>query len=359
MVFYKDASMQRRTYSDSFRLRAGDREYTLHLLSYPLDETKGVLMITLISEEEHHAQSGSKKEKMDVFKSVYLFSMNVDLNADTCCNMDLSEVENAPVNALALAYSQWRATIVNMIYPDDQPAFNEMTDPGYLRENLSFQRSRSMDCQMMNLEGKFIWVKLIFHRVNTGDDDDFRFVFMVEDIHESHLRLMEDLKKYENLANKDSLTGLYNHGSIKAALTECLERCGREHKPVSLIMFDIDYFKKVNDSCGHDVGDQVLKAVAAMAQEDLSSHGGRLGRWGGDEFLGICEDMKAGQLAEIAGELRQKIDHHDFPAAGHLTGSFGIIEVRPGETPPEAFRRIDAALYRSKNGGRNRVIIGE
>lgn len=297
-------------------------------------------------------------EKVNVIKSAYLFSMYCDLVSDKCSNMDMSEVDNNPINALDITYSQWRDTIVNMFLPEDKDAFRKFTDPEELKTTLDYHRSKSMDCQMMNLEGQFIWVKLIFNRVDTGDNDEFRVVFVVEDIHESHMRLMEALKKYENMAMTDSLTGLLNHGRIDAVLRECLEKCRAEKRALSLIMFDIDHFKKVNDTFGHAAGDIVLKKFAETAKKHLAKYKGTTGRWGGEEFVGVCENISLDNISDIAEELRKIIESYEFETVGKVTSSFGVIEVNSTETADEAFERLDAALYRAKTEGRNRVIKG-
>lgn len=354
-VFFKEAGRFQGKFSRKARMRFGEEEVIFQMTNLPFDETRCIMLITYIDEKAYISDVRSN-EKVNVIKSAYLFSMYCDLIGDTCSNMDMSEVDDNPVNSLDISYTQWRSTIVNMIWPEDQAAFNEFTDPENIKNTLEYHRSRSIDCQMMNLEGKYIWVKLIFNRVETGDDSEFRVVFVVEDIHESHMRLMEDLKKYESMAMKDSLTGLFNHGWTENSLRDSIVKCRAEGKPLSLIMFDIDHFKKVNDTFGHAVGDQVLKGIASLAKRNLMECSCMLGRWGGEEFLGICENVTGAQLAETAEKLRVTIENHEFETAGKITGSFGVTEVNDTETADEAFRRIDAALYRAKSEGRNRVI---
>lgn len=181
---------------------------------------------------------------------------------------------------------------------------------------------------------------------------------MVEDIHESHTRLMENLKKFEKLANNDSLTGLLNHGRIESEITLCIEKCHSESRPASLIMLDIDYFKQVNDTYGHAMGDYVLKTFSSMVNKHLISYGGKLGRWGGEEFIGICENITGDKMTEIAEELRVMISKYKFETVEKITSSIGVIEVNADESSLVAFKRVDAALYKAKNSGRNKVVRG-
>ncbi len=356
-VFFRDAGRFRGRFSKKTRMRIGEKEAIINMTNLPLDENTNIILINYVDEEAYIAETHSD-EKVNMIKSAYLFSMCIDIIGDTCSNMDMSEVDDNPVNALDITYTQWRETIVNMIWPDDQPAFREFTDPENLKKNLDYHRSRSIDCQMINLEGQFIWVKLIFNRIETGDDSEFRVVFVVEDIHESHNRLVSDLKKYEDMAMKDSLTGVYNHGRIEAELTECLEKSASDGSPVSLIMLDIDHFKNVNDTYGHAVGDYVLRTFAGMARKFFVPRGGVIGRWGGEEFLCVLSGVTAEKACELSEEFRKLTENTVFENAGRITSSFGVIQTAENETAADAFLRIDSALYEAKESGRNRVVRG-
>lgn len=356
-VFLKGAAKFTGTIANNARMRIGSKEITIALSTFPVDDVLTALLIKEIKKEEYISDF-YKDQQMNAIKSAYLFIMNVNLITDKCENMNMSEISVYPVNERDISYTEWRKIIVNMFLPEDHERFNRISNPEYLKKHLHYHCSKSLDCQMMNLEGNYIWVKLIFSRINTGNDEDFRFLFMVEDIHESQIRLLDDLKKYENLANNDSLTCLFNHGKIESEISLCIDRCHAENKPVSLIMFDIDDFKYVNDTYGHAKGDYVLKTLSSIAGNYIASYGGKLGRWGGEEFVGICENTNEERIAEIAEELRIMISRYRFETVGNITSSFGVIQVDEDESPASAFDRIDAALYRAKSGGKNRVVRG-
>lgn len=335
------------------RIHIEDKEYTISMSNYPLDEEKSAIIINVISIDEY-LHDEKKDDKVNAVKSSYLFSMNVDLLADSCGNMSMSEVDESPVGEFDISYIDWRKSILSMFDEDSQEIFLKYTDPDYLKENLKYHQTRSADCQMRNLGGEIIWVKLIFNRINTGDDNDFRFVFMIEDINESHRLIVDELKTYESMAKNDSLTGLLNHGSIESSLARYIESSS-EDGCLSLIMFDIDHFKRVNDNYGHDVGDHVLRTMSSLANEFLSGYGCILGRWGGEEFLGIIPGADIERAYSIAEELRLKISNYDFETVHSLTSSFGVLQVQKDETAEDAFKRIDKILYRAKESGRNRV----
>lgn len=356
-VFLKEAKNYSANLSNRAKLRLDDQEITISLAQYKISGTEKVVLITQIANKDYEL-SLFHNQQANALRSVFLFSMKVDLNTDECGSMSMSEVDNEPVALADIRYSDWRRFILNMFLEEDKKAFLNITDPEYLRANLGYRTTKSMDCQMMNVEGKFIWVKLIFNRINTGNDDDFCFLFMVEDIHESQTRLMSELKKYEKLANMDRLTGLMNRGSIEVAIGNTIEAERTSKGPISLMMYDIDHFKDVNDHYGHAFGDTVLKTCSTIADTYLLPKGAKLGRWGGEEFIAVFEGVGLEDAADLAENLRALFAQHHFDSIGTITSSFGVVEVYENETTKDALSRVDSALYKAKELGRNRVVKG-
>ena len=353
-LFYKDVNKYTGNLSNDARFRIQGKEVTISISVFSVEDTLSAILISEIGVEEYK-HSIHKDQRINAIKSAYLFSMNVDLVADTCGSLSMSEVEK-PANEPDISYSDWRKKISNMFPPEEQETFNNISDPDYLKSNLQYNSSRSVDCRMMNLEGNFIWVKLIFNRIDTGNDEDFRFIFMVEDVNESHMRLMEDLNRYEELSNQDSLTGLMNHCKIESVIKMSIEKSQSEHKPSSIIMFDVDYFKQINDTYGHATGDDVLKNLSDIVSEYLNLHDGKIGRWGGEEFIGVIENATISQSVEYAEELRSMIAEYEFSKVGSITCSFGVTEIGSTDSFESVFERVDKALYLAKNNGRNRVV---
>ena len=209
---------------------------------------------------------------------------------------------------------------------------------------------------MKNLEGVFIWVKLIFSRAATTNDEDFRFVFMVQNIHENHMKLFDTLKRYEELASKDPLTDIYNHGRIETEISNSIEGFNSDGKPVSFMMLDIDFFKKVNDEFGHSVGDFVLKAFVKVVNDFITPYKFAIGRWGGEEFVCVCYGMDLNQLKPIAEGLRKAVENAEFEKGIKITCSIGLTQVTKGDTAQIIFDRVDSAMYEAKTSGRNRII---
>jgi diguanylate cyclase (GGDEF)-like protein len=158
----------------------------------------------------------------------------------------------------------------------------------------------------------------------------------------------------ERVSITDSLTGLFNRRRLDQAFEHEISRAFRYTVPIAVIIGDVDFFKAVNDTHGHQVGDQVLQKVADILRNGVRTVD-TVGRWGGEEFLIICPDTDFEGAHALAEKLRATIDDADFPAGLHITSSFGVAEYRTGEDARELVSRADAALYRAKVGGRNRV----
>ena len=343
-------------YVDRITINCDGEVHLIQISIYPLDLESGKYLFMLDELDNcEYLRDFYTNRKLDTIESSFLFSMYVDLIKDISYSINITELTNNPAN-YDVKYSAWRQMIVNMIWPDDQKLFLERTDPEYLKKNLAPGRTTSFDCQMKNLEGLYIWVKLIFSRTETTNKEDFRFVFMVQDIHDNSLKLFDTLKRYEELASRDPLTSIYNHGRIETEIINAIDTFKDKGTPVSFMMLDIDYFKKVNDKFGHSVGDIVLKQFVKVINEFIEPYNFTLGRWGGEEFVCVCYDMKLEEVAKLADELRKKISKTEFKKVIKLTCSIGLTDVKEGDTAQIIFDRVDHAMYEAKTGGRNRII---
>jgi diguanylate cyclase (GGDEF)-like protein len=173
-------------------------------------------------------------------------------------------------------------------------------------------------------------------------------------------RLNESLRletrSLARMARTDPLTGVLNRKGLADELLRLARQGGDALFPLTLMFIDIDHFKRVNDVHGHDVGDQVIKSLAALVRsavqrEDLFA------RWGGEEFLLVFRNMTALEARGIAERLRERISIHDWPEGLQVTCSFGVAEWRGGEDMSEGVKRADEAMYRAKQNGRDRVEI--
>ena len=345
-------------YSRRIKIRLEDdsQPHMIQMSVYPLTDQKKYLFIMDELDDNEYEEEYSTTKKVNTIQNTFLFSMYIDLVHDTTSSISVTEISDDTVNA-SIKYSDWRFMIVNMIWPEDQDQFLRRTDPEYLKKNFTPGRTASFDCMMQNLEGKYIWVKLIFSRAETNNEDDYRFVFMVQNIHDNSVELLSALKKYEELALTDSLTGVYNHGGIETELYNAINKRQKSEESVSLMMLDLDYFKKVNDTYGHSAGDITLKTFSKIIKDYVSEENAAVGRWGGEEFVIIAYGRSADQFYEMAEQLRKKVEEYEFPEIGHISCSIGVTELKKDDNFDDAFNRLDKAMYTSKNEGRNKVTL--
>lgn len=171
-----------------------------------------------------------------------------------------------------------------------------------------------------------------------------------------HLRriIRRQTRKLRNMATRDALTGLYNRRAIERHLTEETNRTQRHPSPFSVIMFDIDHFKKVNDTYGHNVGDEVLRKVGKRVA-GLVRNTDRLGRWGGEEFLVLCPETTVADAVILADRIRKGVEEMRFAKAAPVTVSLGVSQFLSPESYESLVQRADSALYEAKKTGRNKV----
>ena len=166
-------------------------------------------------------------------------------------------------------------------------------------------------------------------------------------------------KRLEHMASHDSLTNLPNRRSFNDAFKKLMLLHDRQKNNLSLLFFDIDDFKKINDTAGHQVGDEVLVRIAEITREcirqtDLTA------RWGGEEFIVALIDSSFEDSEMVANKLRESIesDKKLENLIGHkITASFGLTEVEEHDKTAKVIQRVDDAMYKAKNDGKNRVVI--
>ncbi|MGD8429641.1 MAG: GGDEF domain-containing protein [Ectothiorhodospiraceae bacterium] len=165
------------------------------------------------------------------------------------------------------------------------------------------------------------------------------------------VRDAEDLRQAET----DFLTGVFNRRKLTAELKLHLASAERYGRPLSVMLIDVDRFKDINDTRGHEIGDNVLRGLTALIQGHLRD-ADIFGRWGGEEFLIIAPESPHDQALELAQRLCRIVAGHAFTEVDRLTISVGVASHGPGESMDDVLRRADAALYRAKRKGRNRVF---
>jgi diguanylate cyclase (GGDEF)-like protein len=184
-------------------------------------------------------------------------------------------------------------------------------------------------------------------------DGEDAVLWVASNISQRH-KLEEQLRA---LSETDSLTGLRNRRHFEKIVDAEKERAQRYEVPVSLLIFDIDHFKVINDTYGHNAGDAVLSELAKVVcgctrESDI------VARWGGEEFAILMPYASLHATAEVAEKIRQKIEAHQFPLGHKVTISIGVAEWSLAtETFNTLLSRADDALYRAKRSGRNRSVL--
>ncbi len=177
-----------------------------------------------------------------------------------------------------------------------------------------------------------------------------QFVVMAHDITE---RVKMEVMLHK-LATIDSLTGIYNRHQINEELDIEMERTSRYSSTFALVMFDLDYFKNINDTYGHNMGDYVLKKFSEIVSKEIREVD-RFGRWGGEEFILILPELNKDQALQVTEKLRKYVASYEFKDISQVTFSSGVTICHPADSKKSILKRVDDAMYQAKKSGRNTI----
>jgi len=172
----------------------------------------------------------------------------------------------------------------------------------------------------------------------------------------SYVRLQRKATRdLEVLATTDALTQIANRHKFNVVMDILMHRAQRYDLPLSIIFFDIDDFKALNDKLGHETGDEILVELSALVQNTVRA-ADLLARWGGEEFIIVLPETNHAQAMALAEKLRLIIETHTFVITAKLTCSFGVTQLKKDDDETSLLKRVDTALYSAKESGKNRVI---
>ena len=197
---------------------------------------------------------------------------------------------------------------------------------------------------------------IIFKRINTYTTNLEEMISQrTEEISIKNKLLNEQNNKLEKLASIDPLTKLYNRRAFMVFVNKELSRAKRHSLSITLAILDIDHFKKINDTYGHNVGDDILQKFAeelilSLRNEDVVC------RWGGEEFIILMTKTTSKASCGHLNDIREKIAKMHFPSVEHITFSAGMVDLVVGESFKSSVNRVDEALYKAKRSGRNCVV---
>lgn len=172
------------------------------------------------------------------------------------------------------------------------------------------------------------------------------------------LRFYKMMHNYEiiRLAIRDPLSGVFNRKKFYSELTKEIKRAERYGHNIALVMFDIDWFKEINDKYGHQTGDHVLQEIVKIVETNIRKTD-VFCRYGGDEFVILMPETNIDGATHLAEKLKKSIEQHEFEQIKNITCSFGVSEYIEKEGEDSFIKRVDTALYNAKNSGRNSVEV--
>ena len=188
--------------------------------------------------------------------------------------------------------------------------------------------------------------------LNEDSDEIEYYVSTSKDV-TKEIRTQEKLK---TLATTDTLTNIANRYSINQKLDEEIRRTKRYSGGFALMMFDIDFFKKVNDNHGHDIGDYVLQEFSKVILQNIRDTD-FFGRWGGEEFLLLAPSEEREGAMKLAEKIRKSIESYNFKEVGEITVSIGLTTCNGFNEKEKILKKVDDALYKAKDSGRNRAVF--
>jgi len=216
------------------------------------------------------------------------------------------------------------------------------------------------DCELLVIEAELVWQ--LIDRSNVLARNLLRLLSFRVRHANAQLRRRQKLGEfYRQLSLNDGLTGLYNRAWLAEMLPKLAARARQDGRALSVVMIDLDHFKRFNDTHGHLAGDAALASAAAVIRESLRPSDFAV-RYGGEELMAVLPDTQL-ELAEmVAGRLAERLrTAMVFPdmrlPLPHITGSFGVASLAPGGDERSLIAAADAALYRAKKAGRDRVSV--
>lgn len=238
-----------------------------------------------------------------------------------------------------------------------RPAERFRGELDYYRKDGTVFHAEVIAYPVLSSDGKLVQIVGVSRDIDERKQHELQLKQAHDDLDHTNQALLVANAELNRLAETDALTGVWNRRHFELAARSGVALAKRQGKPLSMMMFDIDHFKVVNDNFGHLVGDRVLVALAELVRVNLRA-GDVLARWGGEEFLVLLSDCAASDAVLLAEKLRALVAQHPFPEVNQITISIGVAEMNPEDRRHDWLNRVDTALYAAKAGGRNQVRLG-
>lgn len=324
------------------------------ICSYYFSKDKETILVILrdISEFENALVSANKKSEglreelnilqgvIDQQNNIVLVSNGIDIISANKKFYDFFQVEN-------LMEFKDRFHSITDTFISHKNFFSHEGEGNWIDKILELpQKDRVVSIvELQTVEPKAFTIQL-----NKLSSDNSNYVITLTDITDIKL---ESQKHYFN-ATHDVLTGIFNRAYFLDAIKDEVERSKRYKTNFSIIMFDVDFFKRFNDTYGHLKGDEVLKRLTKTVNDNIRATD-ILARWGGEEFIVLLPNTSLQNAEFLAENLRKKIESIDIKGILRVTASFGVAELKEDDDRNSLTKRADEALYLAKNSGRNCV----
>lgn len=312
----------------------GGDNYAIRTIHPNLPETEGMLLSThttdILGNRPYEAELNGIKEHGELYFDYYFKKMNSEIVAHKL--------------SYAKLYKPFDWVVATGVYLDD-------VDRLIQREKIDMQQTSDAQ-QMLTLSIAMVAVLLTAISIVFFEK---QFIGLVSNYEQ---RIGDYTATLEKLSITDKLTGLFNRLKLDDVFDYELAQAQRYKKSFSILLLDIDGFKTVNDTYGHQVGDQVLVEFSGVLASNSRS-AESIGRWGGEEFLIILPETPHDGAMAYAEKIRNLVATHDFPVVGTITCSVGVSTYSTNDSKESMLGRADEALYRAKKMGRNTVRCAE
>lgn len=307
---------------------------------------KNTLQIFNLRNALNNALTESQKYIKTIESQMALIDKNI-IFSSTDIDGKITEVSNAFCKISGYRKEQLIGKMHRIVrHPDMKASFFDK-----LWNTITRDETWHGEIKNRNKNGTFYWLETMIYPLYNVEGEKTGYTAISHDI--------TDKKRVEELSMTDQLTQIHNRLYLTNSFVREIKRAKRYGFIFAVIMIDIDHFKEVNDTYGHDTGDFVLSSVAKILQSTIRETD-TLGRWGGEEFLILLPHTDIFEAEKLAEKLRQSVEEYSFDTVGRKTCSFGVSVFNLEEDDcKETLKRADKALYSAKNSGRNRVERSE
>ncbi|TYT73287.1 transporter substrate-binding domain-containing diguanylate cyclase [Desulfobotulus mexicanus] len=243
--------------------------------------------------------------------------------------------------------------IINKVFKEISPEEHNRIYNKWIRIKMD-RTDYSLAWKVLAATGILIFIIAFWNRKLSTEKK--RIQQLVNDLNTLKIKLEEKNHALNRLAVTDQLTGLYNRLKLDETFQYEVDRSEKYGHSFGIILMDIDFFKEINDTYGHQTGDRILVSLSDLILANTRKTD-IIGRWGGEEFLIICPEIDESGIKKLAEKLQGVIASFDFPEIQKTTASFGVTLYRKNDDIQSLMKRADEALYTAKKSGRNKVVL--